>query len=389
MKLPYPINTNVRLVSRYGYRTDPFGSGAKVWHNGIDFVGEDKNIVAVSDGVVAVSTILDKRYDKTLTWQWGNYVRIDTPTGHREYYCHLQTRYVKAGQKVKAGDILGIEGATGHVTGRHLHFEVRTNKGVTIDAAEYLGVKNEGGTYKVTEPIKMNYPKLYTKNGFEFENITDNFAIKYYDKSKRAANFKNYINGGFFSCYKDGDGNYFTLPVANLKCDIDDVPQAARKYLDKYIKNGKLEYECFGNQSTQFHNKAPSTLIVPKSGKPYIADLSSIPDNAEYAISGVPTVRNGDDVDYYNYVKKQGWDDSCMYGTYRHWLGVRDGEIWRISGRTYRPNYIYGMEFWKKIKEEQFDDIICIDGGGSYFKKLNRKIQSTAGSRQINNIITF
>ena len=41
-----------------------------------------------------------------------------------------------------------------------------------------------------------------------------------------------------------------------------------------------------------------------------------------------------------------------MYGTYRHWLGIRDGEIWRISGRTYAANYIYGMEFWKKIKDE-------------------------------------
>ena len=78
-----------------------------------------------------------------------------------------------------------------------------------------------------------------------------------------------------------------------------------------------------------------------------------------------------------------------MYGTYRHWLGIRDGQIWLISGRTYRSNYIYGMEFWKKIKDEGFDDIICIDGGGSYYKKYNGKVNATIGSRQINNIITF
>lgn len=389
MKLPYKINTNVRITSPYGYRTDPFGSGKKVWHSGIDFVGEDKYIVAVSDGVVAVSTMLNKATDTTRTWEWGNYVRIDTPTGHREYYCHLQSRNVKAGQKVKAGDIIGIEGSTGNVTGRHLHFEVRNSSGNNINVASYLAINNEVGTYKVSTPAKMEYPNIYTKNGLEFENITDKFALYYHDKSKRSANFKNYINGGFFATFKDSKNNYFTLPVGNLKCNIGEIPEAAKKYLQNYVKNGKLEYNCNNNQTSQFHGKTPATLIVPNSGKPYIADLNSIPANTKFAISGVPTVRNGDDVDYYNYVKKQGWDESCMYGTYRHWLGIRDGEIWRISGRTYAANYIYGMEFWKKIKDEQFEDIICIDGGGSYFKKVNGKIQSTAGSRQINNIITF
>ena len=389
MRLPYKSNTNVRITSPYGYRIDPFGSGKKVWHSGIDFVGEDKYIIAASDGVVVASTILDKRYDTTRTWEWGNYVRIDTPTGHREYYCHMQSRNVKVGQKVKAGDILGIEGATGNVTGRHLHFEVRNSNGTNIDAAKYLDVKNACGTYSVSALAKMEYPKLYTKNNLEFENITDTFYLSYYDKPKRSANYKNYINGGFFATYKDSKGTIFTLPVGNLKCEITNVPEAAKKYLEKYITNGKLEYNCNNNQSNQFHGKTPATLIVPHSGKPYIADLNSIPSNAKFAISGVPTVRNGDDVDYYNYVKKQGWDESCMYGTYRHWLGVRDGEIWRISGRTYAANYIYGMEFWKKVKDEQFEDIICIDGGGSYFKKINGKIQATAGSRQINNIIAF
>ena len=389
MKLPYKSNTNVRITSPYGYRIDPFGSGKKVWHSGIDFVGEDKNIVAVSDGIVAVSTILDKATDKTRTWEWGNYVRIDTYDGHREYYCHMQSRNVKAGQKVKAGDILGIEGTTGNVTGRHLHFEVRNSNGTTLDTSQYLNIKNAVGTYKTTEKIKMEYASSYTNNGLEFINITDDFAIKYYDKAKRSANYKNYFNGSFFATYKDAQGNYFTLPVGNLKCDIDVIPTAAKKYLNNYIHNGKLEYECNNNQSNQFHQKAPATLIVPYSGDPYIIDTNTIPSDAKYAISGVPTVRNGDDVDYYNYVKKQGWDESCMYGTYRHWLGVRDGQIWKISGRTYAANYIYGMEFWKKVKDEQFEDIICIDGGGSYFKKINGKIQSTAGSRQINNIITF
>ena len=389
MKLPYKPNTNVRITSPYGYRIDPFGSGRKEYHSGIDFVGEDKQIIAVSDGIVAVSTMLNKATDKTLTWQWGNYVRIDTYDGKREYYCHLQSRNVKAGQKVKAGDVIGIEGATGNVTGRHLHFEVRTSSNVKLDTSTYLGISNKVGTYKVPTTEKMTYANSYTKNGLEFVNITDKFKIKYHDKSKRTGNVENYINGGFFASYRDENNNYFTLPVGNLKCDISYMPSAAREYLAPFTRSGKLIYNCNNNQSTQFHGKKVSTLIVPVNGEPYIEDLNSIPENALYAISGVPTVRFGDDVDYYNYVKAQGWDESCMYGTYRHWLGIRDGQIWKISGRTYTKNYIYGMEFWKKVRDEQFDDIICLDGGGSYYKKLGKKTQTTAGTRQINNIITF
>ena len=92
---------------------------------------------------------------------------------------------------------------------------------------------------------------------------------------------------------------------------------------------------------------------------------------------------------YYNYVQKQGWDSSCMYATYRNWLGVRNGEIWLITGKTKTNNYIYGMEFWKKVKDEQFDDIICIDGGGSYYWKNGKTVKTTSGSRRINTIITI
>ena len=78
-----------------------------------------------------------------------------------------------------------------------------------------------------------------------------------------------------------------------------------------------------------------------------------------------------------------------MYATYRNWLGVRDGKIWVISGKTATRNYIYGMEFWKKIRYEKFDDIICLDGGGSYVRKTGTVKYATVGNRRINNYITY
>jgi hypothetical protein len=78
-----------------------------------------------------------------------------------------------------------------------------------------------------------------------------------------------------------------------------------------------------------------------------------------------------------------------MYATYRNWLGVRDGEIWIISGKTTSKNYIYGMEFWKKVHDEGFDDIIALDGGGSFMHKVGTKKVLTAENRRISNKVVW
>lgn len=386
MRLPY-AKGSVTLTSRFGWRTL---NGASDYHKGIDLVGSDKTLVAPCDGTVAVSTMLDKRWDKTLTWQWGNYVRIDTDDGLNVYMCHMSERRVKAGQRVKAGDVVGIEGNTGYSFGSHCHFEIRKN-GTSLDPTEFLGIQNAWGIHPVINSSSTGkaFADNYEHDGLRFHKA-DDFKIKYHDLSKKKGTASTYANGGFFAYFKE-NGLNFTLPVANLVCDIDieKLSAPAKKYLSPFIFSDKLYYGCNNNQTSQFKNKAVSTLVVPRIGKPYVDDMITPPSDCLYAISGVPTVRKGDDVDYYNYVKRQGWGDSCMYGTYRNWLGIRDGEIWVISGRTYRNNYIYGMEFWKKVKNEGFDDIICLDGGGSFYCKIDGKAQTTLGTRSVNNLIMF
>ena len=371
--------------------TSPFGprvlNGVSENHNGIDVVGlMDKHICAVVSGVVGSSTIITNKSNRT--WEWGNYVRIDGDDGRRYYYCHMSQRLVSVGRRVKSGDHIGIEGNTGYSFGSHCHFEVRDAAGNSIDPAPFLGIPNAVGTYQVNSYDPVKRKSKYTSNGLMFDRI-DNFAIKYWDKPKKRIP-NNSSTGGFWAAYSSSDGEKFTLPVGNIVCDcaISGVPAAAQKYIKPHVSGGKLRINCADNQSNQFKGKKVSTLIVPASGKPYIDDVSAVPANAKYAISGVPTVRNGDDVDYYNYVKAQGWDESCMYATWRSWLGVRDGEIWRISGQTYRNNYIYGMEIWKKLKNEGFDDVITLDGGGSWAVRRGSSYSATAGNRCINNIIT-
>ena len=369
--------------------TSPFGSrnlnGKIDNHKGIDVVGlKDKHICAVAGGTVGASMIITDK--NNLTWEWGNYVRVDGDDGRKYYYCHMSKRLVSAGQRIKAGDVIGIEGNTGYSFGSHCHFEVRQNN-VSINPAPFLGINNAVGTYEVNASAGSSNNSCYTVNGLRFERI-ENFAIKYWDKPKKQIP-NDSSTGGFWAAYSSSAGEKFTLPVGNLVCDCSasDVPAAARKYISPHISGGKLRINCADNQSSQFKGRKVSTLIVPSSGNPYIADVSEVPLTAKYAISGVPTVRNGDDVDYYNYVKAQGWDDSCMYATWRSWLGVREGEIWLISGKTTSKNYIYGMEIWKKLKSESFDDVITLDGGGSWAIRRDSSYTGTSGNRCINNII--
>ena len=377
MQLPY--QGEVRVSSPFGWR---MLCGKRVYHKGIDLVGTDKTVRAVVGGVVGQSIIITD--PKNRTSEWGNYVRIDGEDGRLYYYCHLEKRLVDRGAKVAVGDAIGIEGSTGKSTGSHLHFEVREN-GTSIDPTPIIGIRNAVGTVQAAKTaVRANY----TVNGLTICRA-DDFSIEYCDRKKKNIPEDRYINGGFFGNYKSASGSLFTLPVGNLVCDIGGVDPAAEKYIKPYISGGKLRLGCDNNASAQYHGRKVSTLVKTRSGKVYVEDLSAPPSDAIYAISGVPTVRNGDDVDYYNYVKKQGWDESCMYATYRNWLGIRDGEIWVISGKTSTRNYIYGMEFWKKISGEGFSDIICLDGGGSYVRKTAAGKYATVENRRINNYITY
>ena len=126
MKLPYVNDNRVRISSPFGYRTDPITGAQGVFHAGIDLVGiNDKTICAPVDGVVIVSQMVTDKTNRT--WEWGNYICVLGDDGNYIYYCHMAERRVNRGQRVSAGDILGIMGSTGYSTGDHLHFEVRVD----------------------------------------------------------------------------------------------------------------------------------------------------------------------------------------------------------------------------------------------------------------------
>lgn len=115
-----PVGANWRSIvtSEFGNRIDPI-TGQRDGHTGMDLaVPTGTPIRAALDGVVTLA-----RYYGS----YGNCVMIDHGNGLVTLYGHNSRLLVHAGQTVRAGDVISQSGATGRVTGPHLHFEVRIN----------------------------------------------------------------------------------------------------------------------------------------------------------------------------------------------------------------------------------------------------------------------
>jgi len=103
------------LSSGFGNRIDPF-TGLKDFHPGIDIsTPRGSKILAPADGVV-VSVGRKGAY--------GNAVIVDHGYGVVTRYGHLDGFEVRAGQRIKRGDVIGYVGATGRANAPHLHYEV-------------------------------------------------------------------------------------------------------------------------------------------------------------------------------------------------------------------------------------------------------------------------
>jgi hypothetical protein len=108
-----------QVTSIFGYRPDPI-SGIINFHDGMDIANEPGTpIVAPADGIVKDAGVLQN---------FGNAVVILHPeSGVETIYGHLQKYTVRAEQRVKRGELIGLLGNSGKSTGPHLHYEVRKN----------------------------------------------------------------------------------------------------------------------------------------------------------------------------------------------------------------------------------------------------------------------
>lgn len=118
-------------------------------HDGLDLVGVDsKEIYSTVDGVVEKAGWENPDNHRQ---GFGLYVRIRKEGSIDKYYFgHLSAINVKAGQAVKEGDLLGIEGSTGKSTGSHCHYCARGNGSPALirDICSISGIPNKLGIYE-------------------------------------------------------------------------------------------------------------------------------------------------------------------------------------------------------------------------------------------------
>ncbi len=120
-----------QMASGFGYRSDPFTKIRK-FHKGMDFSAKSGTpIYATGDGIV-------KKADAKVSG-FGNHIEINHGYGYLTLYAHLSKYKVKAGQKVKRGDIIGYVGSTGRSEAPHLHYEVHKNGEVVNPLNFYYG----------------------------------------------------------------------------------------------------------------------------------------------------------------------------------------------------------------------------------------------------------
>ncbi len=135
-----PMSCKYTITSTYGKRVHPI-TGEEKLHSGIDLVGEHHTeILSVLGGTVTYAGEQNG---------YGNCIEIKHIVNGEtiySFYAHLSEIKIKAGEKVKKGQVIGLEGGAetdeghGTSTGHHLHFEIRTASGGghSVDPTKYI-----------------------------------------------------------------------------------------------------------------------------------------------------------------------------------------------------------------------------------------------------------
>ena len=105
-----------RITSGFGPRKNPL-TGKKGYHYGIDIANVTGARVRAAESGRVIFLGRRKGY--------GKLIIIKHSSMYSTRYGHLSRYAVKHGQKVRQGQVIGYVGSTGHVTGPHLHFEIR------------------------------------------------------------------------------------------------------------------------------------------------------------------------------------------------------------------------------------------------------------------------
>ncbi|HXF83797.1 MAG TPA: peptidoglycan DD-metalloendopeptidase family protein [Anaerolineales bacterium] len=183
IKLIVPVNGPITQL--FGENPQFYKKWGFPGHNGIDYgIPNGTPIRAAADGTVAAVAFENGGY--------GNYVKLSHQDGTKTYYtyyAHLANAAVTAGQKVKAGDVIGYSNNTGASTGPHLHFGLKIDgenpsyKGY-VDPMPYFttsGATSTEGTSAPTAdlPDAINLPAMTFEVTSEVLNVRNGPGVEY------------------------------------------------------------------------------------------------------------------------------------------------------------------------------------------------------------------
>lgn len=128
----YIVPLESKITSDFG-KARVYNDTLKGYHSGTDFRAKiGTPIIASNDGKVVLA---ENRFYS------GNSVIIDHGQGIYTCYYHLSEFKVKTGDMVKKAQLIGLSGATGRITGPHLHFSARVG-GVQVDPMQLVELLN-------------------------------------------------------------------------------------------------------------------------------------------------------------------------------------------------------------------------------------------------------
>ncbi|MDZ7818517.1 MAG: M23 family metallopeptidase [Aliarcobacter sp.] len=131
----YPLNSPI--TSEFGTKRI-YNGELKSYHGGTDFKAKDNTpIIASNSGIIKIAA--NRFYA-------GNSIVIDHGHGVYSCYFHLNKMNFKVGDFINKGEILGLSGSTGRITGPHLHFTFRIN-GIQVNPLQAIDILNKLKTF--------------------------------------------------------------------------------------------------------------------------------------------------------------------------------------------------------------------------------------------------
>lgn len=184
--MQYPFS-KFKLGTRYGTKGKLWQSG---WHSGLDLLSAGYGGDGLVRPLYAGQVVKIGR-----SGSYGNCVYIKHADGYLTLYAHLKTVYVRVGMTVHEDTVLGVEGASGNASGRHLHIEVHKGEyryPAAIDPLVFIKEGLEGDEVEKQIKIRLNGVERQVvaveKNGHNYvrlQDLRDDRIVIGYDSQER------------------------------------------------------------------------------------------------------------------------------------------------------------------------------------------------------------